>query len=73
MSKFHHKDTIMNFLKENHDKKFSMLELSKQTGVGYLTVIKYVIILSNENLINVEDFKSIKIISYKEPIAEVVQ
>ena len=59
-------DVIIIFLKENCNERFSMLEISRRTNVGYNTVQKYIIILLNKNLIKMEDFGNVKVISYNE-------
>jgi len=58
-------EKILEFLQNNKEQKFSMLELSKKTGINYVTIQKYVIILQNKNLIEVKDLGNMKLIGLR--------
>jgi uncharacterized membrane protein len=55
---------ILEFLRNNQN-RFSMLELSRKTGLSYNTVQKYVMILQNKNLVDVKDFGNIKLVGFR--------
>jgi uncharacterized membrane protein len=60
---------ILEFLRNNQN-RFSMLELSRKTGLSYNTVQKYVIRLQNKNLVDIKDFGNIKLVGFRRDLNE---
>jgi len=54
------KEVIYNFLLENKGKRFSCTELSEKLGISYVTVLKWVEVLSAENRIRMADYGNLK-------------
>jgi len=55
---------ILEFLRNNQN-RFSILQLSRKTGLSYNTVQKYVIILQSKNLVDIKDFGNIKLVGFR--------
>lgn len=56
---------ILEFLKLNAGQKFSATSIEKNLPYSYPTILKWIDVLKAENLIFVEDYGNIKLISYK--------
>lgn len=59
------KEKILNFLKQNEGRKFTVLELSRQIEISYPTVLKYIDVLIAEGSIKVIDFRNAKVVWYE--------
>ena len=60
------KDKVLEFLKKNKEKKFSMSEISRRINVSYPPVLKAIDVLHAEKRIKIEDHGNIKLVCFLE-------
>lgn len=60
------KEKVLEFLKKNRKKKFSMSEIGRKINISYPPVLKAIDVLHAEKKVSVEDHGNIKLVCFLE-------